>query len=535
MMKVNLTNLSGSGSIKPRSLFNYSYSEDVTTLDPSNENGGTGQVSASALLVEGDKVGNTHPDSKLLINNQMLLEHQDGGNVQFIVKQVNATNGHVVSISGSTIADRLNAEISAAAHGGSGYTFLSAIQSYCELVGISAADDNLVFEDNLETELDAFPVNFIEWSGNLWQHIKMLCSAAPIDIEAYTLEGSLVFRKAKNRVADYAKDNLISQSVQVTTFDSAKTINVTNYNTSYGVDQVVHDVNVDRSILSFATQSASITEALQVDAGQTLVRRFIIDASLEEINQPQAVDAILPLPYTGGEGQYAIAGSDGVFINSTQWTAQGGSLTVSKTENPNEIEIRIVAPPVPSIPYVDAVTAADAGFSPYRIGVETADGQDYPALYITGTGVFYNKTVHELPTGASETFTTEPAATTIDNPFITNLETVYSRGIYAAQSTCGPNVSLSETVDDNLVFGETPGSMRTVGSAKYRIESVQYSQDNTSVTGAAMSTFADFEAKWSGLTFANFTSTALDPQYFASDSLKFNEFTIIPLMDPEVA
>jgi hypothetical protein len=64
---------------------------------------------------------------------------------------------------------------------------------------------------------------------------------------------------------------------------------------------------------------------------------------------------------------------------------------------------------------------------------------------------------------------------------------------------------------------------------------VQYSQDNTSVTGAAMSTFADFEAKWSGLTFANFTSTALDPQYFASDALKFNEFTIIPLMDPEVA
>ena len=57
-MRVNLTNLDGSGSVKPRSLFNYSYSEDVTTLDPANENGGTGQVSASAILVEGDKVGN---------------------------------------------------------------------------------------------------------------------------------------------------------------------------------------------------------------------------------------------------------------------------------------------------------------------------------------------------------------------------------------------------------------------------------------------------------------------------------------------
>ena len=534
-MKVNLTNLDGSGSIKPRSLFTYSYSEDVTTLDPANENGGTGQVSASAISVQGDKVGDTHPDSKLLINNQMLLEHEDGGAVQFIVKQVNTANDHVVNLNGSTIADRLNAEVFAPAHGGSGYTLLSAIQTYCALAGISADNETLVFENDLDLELDTVPVNFIEWSGNLWQHIKMLCSASPIDIEAYTLEGSLVFRKAKDRIATYSDRDLTSQAIQVNTFDAAKTINITNYNTRYGVDEVVHDVNIDRSNLNFATQSASITEALQVDAGNTLVRRFTIDASLEEVNQPAAVDAILPLPYISGEGQYCVAGSDGIFIKAAQWTAQGGSLTVSKTENPNEIEIRIVAPPVPSIPHVDAVTAADAGFSPYRIGVEVADGQDYPALYITGTGVFYNKTVHELPTGASDTYTTEPAATTIDNPFITGIDAVYSRGIYAAQSTCGPNVSLTETVKDNLPFGETPGLMRAVGSSNYRIESVGYNQDTTSITATAMSMFSDFETKWDGLTFADFTNTALDPDDFPTETLKFNEFTIIPLMDPEVA
>ena len=534
-MKVNLTNLDGSGSVKPGSLFTYSYSEDVTTLDPANENGGTGQVSASAVLVEGDKLGDTHPDSKLLINNQMLLEHEDGGAVQFIVKQVSTTNGHVVSVSGSTIADRLNSEVFAPAHGGSGYTMLSAIDDYCKLVGISIEAGNLIFEDDLDTELDAFSVNFIEWSGNLWQHIKMLCAAAPIDIEAYTLEGSLVFRKAKNRPADYTKHNLVSQGVQVSTFDAAKTINITNYNTRYGVDEVVHDVTTDRSFLSYATRSASISEALQVDAGQTLVRRFIIDASLEDINQPEAVDAILPLPYTGGEGQYAIAGSDGILIKSAQWEAQGGKLTVSKTENPNEIEIRIVAPPVPSIEHIGATDPADVGYSPYKIGVEVADGQEYPALYITGTGVFYNKTVHELPTGASEVYTTQPAATTIDNPFITSIDAVYSRGIYAAQSTCGPNVTLSETVDENLPFGETPGSIRTVGSSRYRVESVQYSQTSTNISASAMSTFSDFEDKWIDLTFADFTNTALDPADFPSEALKFNEFTIIPLMDPEVA
>jgi hypothetical protein len=77
--------------------------------------------------------------------------------------------------------------------------------------------------------------------------------------------------------------------------------------------------------------------------------------------------------------------------------------------------------------------------------------------------------------------------------------------------------------------------MRTVGSARYRIESVQYSQDSTGISASAMSTFADFDDKWADLTFEDFTNTALDPEDFPTETLKFNEFTIIPLMDAEVA
>lgn len=538
-MKVSLTNLDGSGAVAGKSLFGYSYSEDVTSLQPSSIEGGTGQVSASAIAIDEDKIDFTHPNSKLLINNQMSLTHQDGGEIQFIVKQVSTNNG-IVSIVGSTVADRLNTEVFAIAHGGSGYTLLSAIDYYCGLVGISIENNNLIFDGELAADLDLIPVNFISWKGNLWEHIKMLCAAMSasltdnVGFEAYTVNDTLVFRYARENDAVYTDHDLSQQSISINSFDAAKEIQIYNYNTSYKVDSVVHDINVNKSGLSYVNQNVSIAEPLQVDAGQTLIRRFTIDASLEELNQPDAVDAILPLPYTTGIGQYAIAGSDGILLSAAQWKAEGGKLTVALTENPNEIEITLTAPPVPTIQYAGTTLPDDVGYAPYRIGVEVADGAEYPALYITGTGVFYDKVIHKFPTGASDTYTTAISAPVIDNPFLTNLNDMYSRGTAAAQAICGPSVSLSENVGKILLFGETAGTMRTVDSNKFRITSVNYTQDATGMMAIPYASFTDFNTLWTGLTFADFTNTALDPAVYPVEALKFNEFTIIPLMQPEV-
>ena len=70
-------------------------------------------------------------------------------------------------------------------------------------------------------------------------------------------------------------------------------------------------------------------------------------------------------------------------------------------------------------------------------------------------------------------------------------------------------------------------------SNKYRIQSVDYAVDNTSVTAVPCSSFTDFELIWDGLTFEDFTNTALDPDDFPLEAMKFNEFTIIPLMEAE--
>jgi len=383
-MKVKLVNNSGSGSVANQSPLSFSYSEDVTSLEPSNLTGGSGQINVSALAVDEDKVGNTHPNSRLLINNSMSLVHEDSGEVEFKVKQA-TVNAGVVSIIGATLEDRLNVERTAAPHGGSGYTLFTAINYYCRLVDIyyvfgtvanyaalpstpnqydayvTLDTDKLYvyigsawvekqyrlnYETGLDITLDAIPVNFIGWKGNVWEHLKMLCAAVSISstddvgLEFFADINGLNFRTAKTAIANYSNKNIISQSIAVDSIDSAQSVDIYNYNTEYKANGIVQDIAANKDNIFVNAQGATFFDGMQVNAGEVAIRRFTINASLENVNQPTAVDAISPFPYSDGLfGQYAIAGADGLFIKAAQWTGEGGSLTVSLTENPNEIEV----------------------------------------------------------------------------------------------------------------------------------------------------------------------------------------------------
>lgn len=526
-MHIYVTNDEGSGSLATESIYDFSYSEDVTSLEPSQLSGGSGQINVSAPANELDKAGNTHPNSLLLINNKMSLRSDEHGSVQFQVKRV-AVNDGLAEITGDTLESRLNVERTAAAYGGDTATLLGAIQYYCGLVDIFPAIDG-----DLETELLAIPVNFIGWVGNVWEHLKMLCAGVSISatdnvgLEMFIDENELVFRKAKVEALVGVK-RFETHSVNVDAFEAATQVSVFNYNTYYGANQIVRDVSNAPEQLGYIPQNVSIADSMQVDPGETVTKRFTVNASLVSVNQPDIVSTINPFPYTGENGQYVIVGSDGLPVMPAQWTGEGGSLTVALTENPNEIEITIVAPPVDQILHA---SGTGDGIAPYKIGIETSGDQDYPAFYVTGTGVFYDKRETVFLSGASEEYTSRLSAPEIDNPFITNAKDLSMRGVAAAQAVCGPNVSLSENVADALSFGDTPGRMRAYGSNKYRINQVSYSVGGTSISGTGCASFADFNAKWAGKTFTNFKSIALDPLLYPSDSLKFNEFTVIPLME----
>lgn len=527
-MSVNIVNNTGSGYIATDSIESYSYAEDVTSLEPSEISGGTGQVNFIAPAMLEDRLGNTHPNSNLMINNTTTLIDDERGRVQFQVKQISSTDG-MVSATGDTLQSRLNVERTAQAHGGDTANLLTAIQYYCELVAVFPTIDG-----DLETELQAIPVNFIGWKGNVWEHLKMLCAGVSlseednIGLEMYVDVDELVFRKAKQQLAAYDSE-VETASLNINAYDAAEEVVVSNYNTSYQTNGIVRDISDTGQAMGFKPENVSIADSMQVEAGETLVKRFNVNASLVSVNQPVCVSTISPYPYTGITGQYVVVGTDNLPLQPSQWNALGGKVTVSLTENPNEIEISITAPPVSSI----EKAAGGTGLAPYKIGIEEADGSEYPAFYVTGTGVFFDKKDITLKTGASPSFTSKIEAPAIDNPFITKASDLAIRGVAAAQKICGPSVSLTESVVKPLPFGTTPGTMRTLGSNRYRAVSVQYSADTTSVTSVASATFSDFNTKWIDKAISDFTYIALDPSTYPGDTLKFNEFTIIPLMESE--
>lgn len=521
-MSINITANSGNGSIKPESIFNYSYSEEVTSLSPAESRGGTGQVSFSAIAED---------DSALLVNNTLTLTDSERGSVTGQVKGISLNNG-TVAVTADTIVSRLNVVRTAAPVGGPAETpktLLDAINYYCGLVdGVTAQ-----FDDDLDEALDLIPVNFIGWNGNVWEYLKMLCSAVSaslvddVAIEMYVSANQLRFRYAMTRTADFSeKDSELS--IGIDAFDAAESVTVSFYKSSYGTDKVVYEMNnYAANADPGKTFKSSINDIMQVDAGETVTKRFVIDASLESVNQPKCVASISripPAPYvtSGGTdgpiGEYVIVGNDDLPIQPSEWDALGGKLTISITENPNEIEVSITAPASKTMPTAENPTT-EVTNAPYKIGAELGD---YPAFWLTGTGVFFEKIDKKFLTGAASAYTTDKEAPSVDNPFIFDLHTLSNRGVAAAQYYCGPRITATRSVSDGLNFGEAIGVTELVGDLRFRYESADYSPSEVRLSGQTYANINEFDETLVGKTFAQFDT--------AATGLKFNEFTVQPLM-----
>ncbi len=494
----SIETISGSGSFKNASLISFSYSEDATPISPSDLSGGTGQISAQLVSNESTR------GSRIAINNEALLSDEEYGDINFTVKKVSLNDG-LVSITGDSVQSRLDVERTAMPQGSDagGYTLGAAIEYYCSLAGVTPN-----FETGLQTKLDAIDVDFIGWQGNVWEYLKMLCAVSTIDsnagsfIEMYVINDELWFREGASSTLD-TSGLISSEVVEIDAYDAAQTINIIKYDTDYRANSLVRQDNIDE--LFYANlENVSIVDSFQVQANEKITRRVTINASLESVEQPIPVETVaFPVTY----GQYVIVGKDEIPLTPAQWVSQGGALTVSLTENPNEIEISIVGANYPEL-------------EPFKIGVESAGGDNYPALYIRGTGVFFEKSENVFYTGAPET--DEITATTIDNPFITSNEVLLNAGLRAAQEVCGPSFKLKQEVPRGLSYGTTTGSIVFAYDSKFRIDKTSFTHTGVSIEGSSYVTFADFDSVWSGDTFADFTAAMTD--------ISFNEFSVIALV-----
>ena len=324
--------ISGSGDFRDASLISFSYSEDATPTSPSNLEGGTGQVTAQLVSNENTK------GSRISINNEALLSDEEYGDINFTIKKVSLNNG-LVSVVGDTIQSRLDVERVAQPQGSnsSGYNLYEAILYYCNLVSIVPN-----FESGLQTILEAIDVDFIGWSGSVWDHLKMLCSASLLDdttnkfLEMYIVEDELWFRLGGVNQIDTT--NLISdESLEIDAFDAAQSVKVIKYNTEYKANSLIRQQNIDA--FNYANlEFVSIVDSFQVTANEKITRRIQVNVSLESVQQPQPVQTIVS-PIT--TGQYVIVGNDQIPLTAAQWTSQGGSVEVAITENLMRLRLQL--------------------------------------------------------------------------------------------------------------------------------------------------------------------------------------------------
>lgn len=602
----------GSGKIVADSLISFSYSEDATPIDPLSTDGGSSQLTFSAVADETSTDSVLKTNSRLLINNNITFYDSDMGYFEAQVKKVDINSGGVVSITADSILAKLNVEKTAEPVIG---TLTGALEYYCGLCDI---------EPVVDTALDAIGVNFIAWKGNVWNNLKLLTSsisASTIDrtpIEMYFNGATICFRAMPGTEFDM-ESTIADINSSIDSFDSGKTIDIYNYNTSYVEDAVIYDIaNYDEKIDPAKAFLSSFSDSMSVNAGEKTTKVFTVDTSLTSIVQPVCVATINPYPYDPSNtstdlnqvdyqyvfgspwaylylyvadadifidkevvrlsatfsgafaaynswqetvtkissnyymmavppvsptsqtigisngtakrirtGQYVIVGRDGLPVQPEEWVAQGGSLTFAKTENINEIEVTVQGPTYNGLPR--ATDESKTVFGPYRIGVETSgDDVDYPAIYLVGTGVKYNKKKITLATGADSLVTEKEDSKSIDNIFITTPFTAANAGLAAAQASCGPNFVMTGTsAPEGFRFGETINKTFTRDSARMRLSSIGFSDSSISWTAQRYTTFNDFSyvAGGAAITFEEFNEKA-----GGETPLLFNEFSLIPLM-----
>lgn len=512
---ITVENVSGSGTFQEDKIVSYSYSEDASPFEPQNIEGGAGQVTVTVIADEGSR------GTRVAVNNKIKVTDTEFGAVSFRARQVNIGEASA-TISGETIQYRLNSTRQAAAKGGSGTTLLEAILYYCELVDVVPE-----FATGFEAKLGGIEVNFPGWNGNVWEHLKMLCAATPLDeddntfMEMYIEDDTLWFREGASTSIDFS-EYVMDKSLSIDSYDAAKEVEVFNYNTSYGTSKVITEQGKETNTSS-VNRNASFSDSMQVEAGETVVKRFKMNASLTSVEQPVVVSQItqLPFPETHSTGEYVVVGSDDYPIDPVQWADQGGKLEIRLTENFDEIEVLITAPPSVQMQRADG-EPEDVTLAPYKIGVESSGGTDYPAIYIVGTGVFFEKTSAKFVTGASEEYVAEISSTSIDNPFITSRRIQVDRGVAAAQAIMGPKMEISGTIATGVSFGENLGAILSDYDGKFRVSNLSYSTSNVSFTARKFVSIADFNTAWTGATIADFNTT--------NSGLSFDEFATTPLV-----
>lgn len=268
------------------------------------------------------------------------------------------------------------------------------------------------------------PVNFPGWYGELWFYLKQM--AAAMDCDVSLVSGVILLRPIRMRIAVQNRDTARATSTGGGTL--AQSVEVYQYNNRAISNELVYPPG------GWTPE----VEVLNVNAGETSEYMLELSASVSHIQPPTMLTFVSQDEATNSV--YTVVGDDGLPIDPALWTDHGGSLTISIAQDTSHLEVKITGPT--NVPNKSG--EASQSFS-IALGSDLT-GNRYSTLRIVGSGVAFNKVLKRVRTGVPASRTATEVGLTIDNPFISTTDELYTAGTRAAKDFAGVSLSLTGNV-----------------------------------------------------------------------------------------
>lgn len=421
----------------------YSVDEDSTSVDLSDESGGTAQINLTVPVWPGwkasrGKVLELSDDTQGKTFGKINAISEDRGIVSI------TAGSRILSLSGTRQAQPFSG------------TLAAAIRYYLSLVGIT---DKIVIDD----AIGASAVQFPGWNGDVYQQVaRKLCPAWGLEL---ALVGeNIVFRPPRTRRAVVTRAMQMQQSID--DGDRSQKVRSTWYRTERFVGQIVYPpdgYNAD-------------VETFDVGASEVKVIDDVpLNASLYSITQPICVQNVGP-EYDFAS-VYTVAGNDGLPVTPSTWKAFGGDLKVEINPDTRSLKITITG-------------MSFASLAPFTIAVASGPSDFYPTLRIVGDGIRLNATEMIRGTGLTEADAPEEFGDDVDNEFVNSYAQAHRLSSWHVGSAGGPQHTLSI---------QAAGINRASDSGSYNYATF----DDFDRLYAGM-TFDQFDAVWAGKTHDDF-------------------------------
>lgn len=397
----------------------FNVQEAATPLAAGDSSGAVGTVSFNTPRPDPD-VRPNHPINKWGVN-YLIDKH-----VQLDDTRKGFTLGRVQSVQQSL--DSAEIQVTALSRLGELNVYNVQAQPFIGTLGNAFAYylslANITYDFSADQTIATRPVVFPGWSGELWFYLKQL--AAAVDCDVSLVSGIILLRPVRARTATRGRDLSRTQSIGGGTL--AQFVEVYQYNNTPITNKLVYPPG---------GWSEEVT-TINVNSGETIEEVLELSASVSSISQP-----VMQTFVSRGHDSssvFTVVGDDGLPIQPSAWEARGGSLSVEINPDTTSLTVKITAPT--GLPNKDG---AEIGVYGISLSSDNSTGR-YSTLRIVGSGVSFDKQPVRVPTGVTAAETATEVGVTIDNPFLSTKDEVFTAGLRAVRAYNGSAMSISGTV-----------------------------------------------------------------------------------------